>query len=309
MIFLFSVMCPEDSVAPGNRAPWTYPGAPEARRTWPDFGPSFRGDCLYDVKRWSILAARPGFDRTPKNEPRRSGVSGGCTYFREGSWPTLHAIGGSIKQKHKFCIKFNIRRPVGCCNIFNTGINKLMDQNPRPRPQPPDKSRQVPARQRRSRRSANGPAGPGAGTPRCHGRLRAGEFMIDLDDKIVEVVIPPQPVAWFIGRPVEWAIVAAVGDILAPRDCRLDAPYRQQGPRRAARSARHHRRTRRNRPRGVAPSPSRLFARMPERPSATGIASPPAMRRPRVRSPGRPRTRMIEIVRRRTLSPQIGSPV
>jgi hypothetical protein len=52
-----------------------------------------------------------------------------------------------------------------------------------------------------------------------------------------------------------------------------------------------------------------LFARMPERPSATGIASPPAMRRPRVRSPGRPRTRMIEIVRRRTLSPQIGSPV
>src|SRR6266542_5312194 len=65
------------------------------------------------------------------------------------------------------------------------------------------------------------------------------------------------------------------------------------------RSARHHRRTSRNRPRGVAPSPSNLLARMPPRPSTTGIARGPASRMPRVRLPGLVRTRIKERARRR----------
>jgi Zn-dependent protease with chaperone function len=40
--------------------------------------------------------------------------------------------------------------------------------------------------------------------------------VVDLDDEIVEVVVPPQPVAWFTGRLPEGAIVAAVSGILAP---------------------------------------------------------------------------------------------
>src|SRR5262245_63189608 len=60
------------------------------------------------------------------------------------------------------------------------------------------------------------------------------------------------------------------------------------------RSARHHRRIGRNRPRGVAPSPSNLLARMPPRPSTTGSARGPASRMPRVGLPGRARTRIKE---------------
>jgi hypothetical protein len=55
-------------------------------------------------------------------------------------------------------------------------------------------------------------------------------------------------------------------------------------------SARHHSRLRRNAPRGVAPSPSRLFALMPPLPSATGKASVPAVSQPRRESPGFRRT-------------------
>ena len=51
-------------------------------------------------------------------------------------------------------------------------------------------------------------------------------------------------------------------------------------------SARHHNRASRNAPRGVPPSPSRLFALMPPRPNATGNASVPAVSQPRRESPG-----------------------
>src|SRR5262249_26371578 len=60
-----------------------------------------------------------------------------------------------------------------------------------------------------------------------------------------------------------------------------------------------HRRIGRNRPRGVAPSPSNLLARIPPRPSTTGSASGPASRMPRVGLPGRARTRIREKARRR----------
>src|SRR5262245_50059779 len=52
------------------------------------------------------------------------------------------------------------------------------------------------------------------------------------------------------------------------------------------RSARHHSRRRRNRPHGVAPSPSRLLARIPVRPRTTGMARRPAISTPRLRMPG-----------------------
>src|SRR5271169_7202386 len=56
------------------------------------------------------------------------------------------------------------------------------------------------------------------------------------------------------------------------------------------RSARHHKRLRWKAPRGVAPSPSRLLALMPVRPSATGNASGPAVSTPRELCAGLRRT-------------------
>src|SRR5262249_51798858 len=40
----------------------------------------------------------------------------------------------------------------------------------------------------------------------------------------VEAVAPPEPVAWFIGRAVERAVVAAGGSILPPSEDGGDAP-------------------------------------------------------------------------------------
>ena len=54
--------------------------------------------------------------------------------------------------------------------------------------------------------------------------------------------------------------------------------------------SRHHSRTGRNTPRGVPPSPSRLFARTPPRPSVTGKACGPAVSQPRMRVPDAART-------------------
>jgi hypothetical protein len=40
--------------------------------------------------------------------------------------------------------------------------------------------------------------------------------MVDLDEGVVEAVIAPQPVTWFIGRPGKGPIVATIGGVLAP---------------------------------------------------------------------------------------------
>ena len=47
-----------------------------------------------------------------------------------------------------------------------------------------------------------------------------------------------------------------------------------------------------DRPRGVPPSPSRLLATIPARPSATGRVKDPALKMPRVLAPDRARTRI-----------------
>lgn len=58
------------------------------------------------------------------------------------------------------------------------------------------------------------------------GHARPG-IVVDFNDHVVEVVVPAQPVAWFIGRATERAIVAAVARILAPRIETVNAADRQ----------------------------------------------------------------------------------
>ena len=62
------------------------------------------------------------------------------------------------------------------------------------------------------------------------GDARAG-VVVELDDEVVEAVVAPEPVAWFIGRPPERPIVAPVGRVFAPGQRRIDAPRRQPGAR------------------------------------------------------------------------------
>ena len=53
-------------------------------------------------------------------------------------------------------------------------------------------------------------------------------IVVDLDHDIVEVVLAPQPVAWFIRRALERPVVAPVRRILAPGDRRVDPALRQK---------------------------------------------------------------------------------
>jgi hypothetical protein len=54
---------------------------------------------------------------------------------------------------------------------------------------------------------------------------RAG-VVIDLDDDVVQAILAPKPIAWFIGRPMERPIVAAVLRVFAPRICGSNRPGR-----------------------------------------------------------------------------------
>ena len=67
----------------------------------------------------------------------------------------------------------------------------------------------------------NGAASAGHAWPR---------IMIDLDNNIVEAILPPQPIAWFNGRPLKWTVVAPVPWILAPGVGAADPAGRQRGP-------------------------------------------------------------------------------
>ena len=128
-----------------------------------------------------------------------------------------------------------------------------------------------------------------------YGAAAAGDarpgVVVDFDDQIVEVVGAAEPVAWFIGRAPERSVVAPVGGSSHQASF---GPMRRTGSQRRGRgrrSARHHSRSGRNRPRGVPPSPSRLSARTPARPSATGMANGPANSQPCDLRPGRALTR------------------
>src|SRR5262245_22884661 len=56
-------------------------------------------------------------------------------------------------------------------------------------------------------------------------------IVIHLDDDVIQAVVAPEPVAWFIGRTPEWPVIAAVAGVLAPGHVAVDTGGRQQGQR------------------------------------------------------------------------------
>ena len=60
-----------------------------------------------------------------------------------------------------------------------------------------------------------------------HGAAATGNpgprVVIEFEKNVVEGVVAPEAVAWFIGRPPEGAVVAPVGGIFAPRIGAADA--------------------------------------------------------------------------------------
>src|SRR4029079_12779558 len=68
-------------------------------------------------------------------------------------------------------------------------------------------------------------------TAAAAGHPRAG-IVVDLDDEIVEMIVPPQPVTWFSGRAAQRAVIAPIDGIFAPGKVRSDPPDGQEGPRR-----------------------------------------------------------------------------
>ncbi len=55
--------------------------------------------------------------------------------------------------------------------------------------------------------------------------------VVNFDNEIIQAVATPQPVAWFIGRPVEGPVVPSIGRIFAPGVVGPDPPDWQQGAR------------------------------------------------------------------------------
>jgi len=56
-------------------------------------------------------------------------------------------------------------------------------------------------------------------------------IVIELDDEVIEVIVAPEAIAWFIGRPDERTIVSPVCRRLAPSVVAADTPHRQRSPR------------------------------------------------------------------------------
>jgi hypothetical protein len=48
-------------------------------------------------------------------------------------------------------------------------------------------------------------------------------IVVDLDDEVIQAICPAEPIAWFIGRPPERAIIAPISGIFAPRIGGADA--------------------------------------------------------------------------------------
>src|SRR5579863_2034684 len=68
-----------------------------------------------------------------------------------------------------------------------------------------------------------------------HGAAQAGDarprIVIELKEQVIEAVLAPEAVAWFIGRAPKAAIVAPVGWVFAPGIRSADTARRQQRPR------------------------------------------------------------------------------
>ena len=50
-------------------------------------------------------------------------------------------------------------------------------------------------------------------------------IVVDLDDQVVEVIVAPKSVAWFIGRAAERAVVTSIFGIFTPSSMWIDPPY------------------------------------------------------------------------------------
>src|SRR5439155_1450896 len=103
------------------------------------------------------------------------------------------------------------------------------NQEPRLRSQHCQESLQVIARERhasrRRRPIRSRHMNDDGAAPTRHARARV---MVDLDDEIVEVIVPPEAVAAVIGRALERTVVAAIGGIFTPSKGRINASGRQQ---------------------------------------------------------------------------------
>lgn len=54
------------------------------------------------------------------------------------------------------------------------------------------------------------------------------DIMVDFDKEVIEAVVAPQPVAWFIGRPSDGTVVIPIGGLFTPSGGPRYAPGRQQ---------------------------------------------------------------------------------
>src|ERR1700728_1437655 len=55
--------------------------------------------------------------------------------------------------------------------------------------------------------------------------------MVDFNEKVVEAIAAPKPVAWFIGRPGHGVVIISVGGVLAPGGFTSNAAGWQRGAR------------------------------------------------------------------------------
>lgn len=62
------------------------------------------------------------------------------------------------------------------------------------------------------------------------GNSRA-RVVIDFDDDVIQMILPPKPVAWFTGRPPKGAVIKPVAGVLAPYIGPADGADRKLGQR------------------------------------------------------------------------------
>lgn len=120
----------------------------------------------------------------------------------------------------------SVRRSSGRANRLRMNNDSCLHRN-----MPKQLQQIAPAKRHAARSRCKAMAGDmdehGAATPR-HPRP---PVVVDLDNKIIEAVVPSKPVAWFSGRPTERAVIAAIRRIFTPCVARPDAADGQQGRR------------------------------------------------------------------------------
>src|ERR1700685_2528127 len=57
--------------------------------------------------------------------------------------------------------------------------------------------------------------------------------MVDFNEEVIEAVVTPEPVAWFIGRPHHRVVIVSISGILAPGGSTANTAGRQRAGRMA----------------------------------------------------------------------------